>query len=152
MPRTKNKGVGQGVGGGRPEWQPTDDERKLIEHYVAQGYTRAQIAKLIGKSEDSLTRHCKEELELGDLRANSKVGGALFNKAMKGDVGAIVWWEKTRGGRSDKTRHEHSGPDGGPIPFDLSKLSDKELEELERLRGLIALAGGNSGGEGAPSA
>lgn len=47
-----------------------------------------------------------------------------------------------------------AGPDGGPIPvhFDMTRLTDKELEELERLRSRIAVAGSDQGGEGpAPS-
>lgn len=31
----------------------------------------------------------------------------------------------------DKVAHEVSGPDGGPIPFDLSRLPDERLAQLE---------------------
>lgn len=42
----------------------------------------------------------------------------------------------------------HAGPTGGAIPirFDLSNLTDEELEYLERIRTRIAIAGGNPGG------
>lgn len=47
--------------------------------------------------------------------------------------------------------NQHSGPGGGPIPvhFDLTGLSDEELEQLERLRSRIAVAGSDQSGEGA---
>lgn len=137
--------------GGRPRWEPTKEERLLVELAVAAGYTQEQIAEQLGKSIDSLQRHCRTELDNGAFRANVKVSGALYTKAMKGDVTAIIWWEKTRRGMKDTSRHEHGGPNGGAIPFrfDLTGLSDEELEQLERIRTRIAVPGGNTGGEGA---
>lgn len=107
-------------------WAPTDEERRLVEHYVSIGYTQEQIARLVGKSEDSLARHCRDELDLGALRVNAKVGGKLFQKAMAGDTAAIIWWEKTRMGFTEKRHLEHSGPNGGPIEY--QNLSDEEID------------------------
>lgn len=114
--------------GGRPKWVPTKEERLLVEVAVGAGYSQQQIATLIGKSEDSLQRHCREELDIGAIKAGTKISGALYSKAMKGDVAAIIWWEKTRRRLSDRMTHE----------FDLSKLTDEELEALERIRSRIA--------------
>ncbi len=48
----------------------------------------------------------------------------------------------------DRTQLEHTGRDGGPIQYqDLSKLSDEELDQLERLSAKISSAGGGQGGE-----
>lgn len=113
---------------GRPKgthWQPTKEERLMVELAVGAGYTRAQIAKLVGKSVDSLERHCRDELDTGDLKAGTKISGALYSKAMKGDVAAIIWWEKTRRGLSERMRHHHT--------FNLEDLTDEELETLERI-------------------
>ena len=110
--------------GGRPRWEPTALERAKIEVAAAMGWKQDQIARAIGVSIDSLERHCRKELDAGADAANLKVGGALYAKAMKGDTGAIIWWEKTRGGMADRTRHE----------FDLTRLSDEELDQLERIR------------------
>jgi hypothetical protein len=87
-------------------WEPTDPERRLIEHFVSQGYTQEQIAALIGKTVDTLTKHCREELDLGKLRVCAKVGGKLFQKAMGGDTAAIIWFEKTRSGMKETSHHE----------------------------------------------
>lgn len=131
--------------GGRPKWEPTKEERLLVELAVGAGYTQEQIADHLGRSIDSLQRHCRTELDKGAMRANVKVSGALYTKAMKGDIAAIIWWEKTRRGMRDTSRHEHSGPDGGAIPVNLSALSDKELEQLEHLRAKIAQPGPDQG-------
>ena len=111
---------------GPPPWAPTDEERRLIEHYVSMGYTQEQIAALIGKTVDTLAKHCREELDLGALKVNAKIGGKLFQKAMGGDTAALIWWSKTRMGWSERQQHEHFGKDGGPIQYE--NLSDEEID------------------------
>ena len=115
--------------GGRPRWEPTNQDRLMVKLAIAGGMTQEQTAQLLGVSLASLKRHCRPELDTAALDANVKVSGALFTKAMKGDVAAIIWWEKTRRGLSDRMRHEH---------IDLTKLSDEELDFLERIRSRAA--------------
>jgi hypothetical protein len=45
----------------------------------------------------------------------------------------------------EKVSQEHSGPNGGPIPINLSRLTDEELDELERLRAKLADADPDQG-------
>jgi len=133
-------------------WEPTDEERRLVEHCVAIGMRQEEVALVLDKSVDSLARHCRRELDAGALKANAKIGARLFDKAMKGETQALIFWAKTRMGFRETNRHEHVGRDGGPIEtvhFDLTKLSDKELDQFERLRSLITVTGGDQGGEGA---
>lgn len=49
--------------------------------------------------------------------------------------------------------NQHSGPGGGPIAFnfDLSGLTDEELDQLEGFRARIAIPGSNPGGTGSPA-
>lgn len=132
-PRRKDRPLtrkpGQPRRGALP-WEPTDKDRLLIQLGVADGMTREQIAKVLGKDEKTLLRYCREELEAGDVKLFSKVSGALVTKVMKGDTTAIIWFEKTRRGMSDKTRHEHS--------FDLTQLTDEELAVIENIRARIS--------------
>lgn len=94
---------------GPEPWKPTDEERRLIEHYVSIGYTQEQVAALIGKTVDTLAKHCRSELDLGALKVNAKIGGKLFQKAMEGDTGALIFWCKTRMGWRDKPEPEAPG-------------------------------------------
>lgn len=51
----------------------------------------------------------------------------------------------------ERIRAEHTGRNGGPLAvrFDLTGLTDEELDQLERIRSRIAVAGGDQGGESA---
>ena len=83
---------------GPQPWQPSDEQRSLIEHYVAIGFTNEQVAGLVGVAESTLKKHCAEELRNGSLKVNAKIGGKLFSKAMDGDTTALIFWCKTRMG------------------------------------------------------
>lgn len=88
-------------------WEPTPEERRAIEHYVSIGYTQEQIAAILGKSVDSLDRYCREELDLGKLKVDAKIAGKLYEKAMKGDTAALIWWTKSRMRWSEKLDLDH---------------------------------------------
>lgn len=92
---------------GPKPWEPTQEERRLVEHYVSIGYTQEQVAALMEKSVDSLDRHCRRELDLGSLAVNAKIGGKLFQKAMEGDTASLIFWAKTRMGWKETTLTEH---------------------------------------------
>lgn len=86
------------------------------------------------------------------------VAAAVVAKKIKPDAGRVaIDAYKWAAGRmapkawGDKQQHEHTGKGGGPIrhAVDLSTLSDEELEQLELIRGKLALAGGDPGGAGA---
>lgn len=93
-----------GARGPKP-WEPTQDERRLVEHYVAIGYTQEQIGSLMDKSVDSLSRHCGDELKNGALKVNAKIGGKLFQRAMDGDTASLIFWAKTRMGWKETQLH-----------------------------------------------
>lgn len=73
---------------------------------------------------------------------------ALTRRALTiSDKGAMFLLQARRPAKyRQPTRVEHSGPNGGPIPlYDLSKLSDEELAQLEHLTGKAADNRGNQG-------
>lgn len=130
---------------GTKPWQPTDEERKAIEQMVAIGLNQEQIAIVIGRSVDSLDRHCRHELDAGKLKANAKIGGKLFEKAMNGDTAALIFWAKTQMGWKETDRHEHTGKDGGPIQHEQAQVDADQF--TRRVAGLAARAA-PSGGTG----
>lgn len=86
-----------------------------VEELAAQGLTQTEICLVLGVSENTMLRR-KAELEVladaikrGKAKAASEVSNTLYLMAKGGDLGAIVWYEKTRRGLSDKQTIEHSG-------------------------------------------
>lgn len=92
----------------RPRIELTDDHIRQIESLAGYGLTEAAIARVLGMSHDTFTRRKQDHervlraLEKGKAYAESIVGQALYIKAKSGDLGAIIWWEKTRAGRHEK--------------------------------------------------
>lgn len=142
-PAPKNKG-------GRPPHAPTPASRKQVEAMASYGIPFADIAKVIGISEPTLRIHYREELDTGATKANAMVAQSLFKRAISDgqqSVTAAIFWLKTRARWKEPPQdHNHRGAVGA---FDLSKVSDADLERLERILGPAAVTGADPGGEGA---
>lgn len=90
----------------------------------------------------------------------AEVVDKMERKVIAPDVGrAMIDGLKWTAGRmapklwGDKTQHEHSGPDGGPIQHvDLTGATDDELDQLEALQRRIAARSGGAPLPDAPEA
>jgi len=120
-PALKKRGPNGGArpGAGRPEFQPTDAERKQVEALSGYGLPIEQIAVLVrnGIHVDTLRAHFATELVSGKGKANGQVGKTLFQKAMGGDTAAMIWWSKTQMRWAETQKHEVTGADGAPLEF-----------------------------------
>lgn len=130
----KNNG-GARENAGRKEFQPTKQDRKVVESMSGFGIPIKQIAALVreGISVDTLTKHFEKELVLGKANANTKVAQTLHQKAIDGDVTAAIFWAKTQMGFKETKKHELGGEDGAPIETSTEiKISDKDFESLAK--------------------
>jgi hypothetical protein len=112
-------GGGAQPGAGRPEFQPTNAERKQVEALSGYGLPIDQIGALVrdGIHVDTLRAHFATELLSGKAKANGQVGKTLFQKAMGGDTSAMIWWSKTQMRWAETQKHELTGADGAPLEF-----------------------------------
>jgi hypothetical protein len=101
--------------------EPSKESRQLVQLHATIGTPQAVIADILSIDGKTLTKYYREELDQARARANASVGGALFNKATKGDTAAMIFWMKTRAGWREKHDFEHSGPDGGAIPIEIKR-------------------------------
>ena len=105
---------------GRPRKQLSDEQIVEIERLAGLGLNEAKIAYVMGMHPDTFRKRKGEHeivlraIEDGKAKAENQIATALFNKAATGDLGAIVWWEKTRADRRETVKQEVSSPDGGP--------------------------------------
>jgi len=95
----------------RPPFKPTDEERKLVEQMTSVGIPQVSQCLVIrdGIDDKTLRKYFRRELDTAATKANAKVAGTLYNKAMDGDTTALIWWTKTRMRWSEKQEIEHTG-------------------------------------------
>jgi len=109
-----------------PTFKPTDDERKMVEQMIAVGIPQESVARVIrgGIDPKTLRKHFREELDTASTRANAKIGGTLFNKAIGGDTTAAIWWSKTRMGWSEKMNHGFTDSEGKDVAVTVNFVSN----------------------------
>jgi phage-related minor tail protein len=115
----------------RPRKEITAEHLEQVQILAGYGLTEAQIAHVIGVSPATFRRRKEDEeqvlsaLEKGQAVAQSVIAQALYNKAKAGDLGAIVWWEKTRAGRHETTTTRIEGA----MPTTTADRARQELEQ-----------------------
>ena len=65
---------------------------------ASYGIPHADISSVIGLERKALERHYETELANATAEANTKVATRLFDRAMDGDVKAMMFWLERRGG------------------------------------------------------
>ena len=92
---------------------------------AAYGIPEINIAAVVGVDPKTLRKHYREELDLGETKANARVAGFLFNAARNGNVTAQIFGLKTRARwRETPVELRHSGSIGSK---ELNDYSDEEL-------------------------
>ena len=118
---------------GRRAHRPDPSQRRQVEAMAAYGIPETDISRVIGVDPKTLRKCYREELDLGETKANAQVAGFLFNAAKNGNVTAQIFWLKTRARwREVPVELKHSG---SIDRRDLSEISD---EELMRLIGVLS--------------
>jgi len=81
---------------GRRAHKPDPAQRRQVEAMAAYGIPEYDIARVLAVDPKTLRKHYREELDLGETKANAQVAGYLFNAAKNGNVTAQIFWLKTR--------------------------------------------------------
>lgn len=100
----------------------TDIDVARVAELAGRGLTQIEICAVLGISDRTLRNHklvdsvLADAIKAGKAQAAVEVANALYTKAtIDKDLGAIIWYEKTRRGLSDRQSFEHSGPGGNAI-------------------------------------
>lgn len=134
-----------------------EEAAKQIEILAGLGLPQADIRYAVeamfsdqGYSEDTLTRHYREELDRGMAKAKTlllqkasdRAHGRNLPEGVSPDVAyreqgrSLEWMLNAVHKIIPHSHQRHSGPDGGAIPIaniDLSSLTDDDLAALERI-------------------
>jgi hypothetical protein len=115
---------------GRRAHKPDPAQRRQVEAMAAYGIPEPDIAAVVGIDPKTLRKHYRDELDLGETKANAQVAGFLFKSARTGNVTAQIFWLKTRARwRETPTELRHSGIIGHK---DMSEYSDEDLMRIIR--------------------
>lgn len=121
----------------RPQFQPNDEDRALVEQLAAFGVPIQSMTLFIkdknGKpiSERTIRKYFTKELDQGELKANVKVAQTLFKKALSGDTTSMIFWLKTRARWKESPQQvELTGKDGGAVQHET--VSKEDLAEAVR--------------------
>jgi len=126
------KGVKEGDGRNRHE--PTENGRKSVEAMAGFGIPEEDIARVIGISAKTLREHYRDELDLGHVKANTRVAQNLFSIATGAGAGAVtaaIFWLKVRAGWSEYA----PAPVTTPRPEALGKKEQAQVASEEAGRG-----------------
>jgi len=105
---------------GPPPFQPTDDQRRMVERAVGLGFTQERIAALLGITKPTLEKHFREELDRGGAVVEYQVGSSLVDQALKGNVNAQALYLSRPAGWKETQVVENRG-------VDYDRMSEEEL-------------------------
>ena len=115
---------------GRRAHRPDPSSRRQVEAMAAYGIPETDISRVVGVDAKTLRKHYRDELDMGETKANAQVAGFLFNSARSGNVTAQIFWLKTRARwREAPMELRHTGMLG---TCDLNELTDDQLERITR--------------------
>ena len=130
---------------GRPPFQPTAEERQLVNALASYGIPQSAMVFLIkrpkGKDGElapisipTLTKHFRRELDEGEPAMIARVADALVKTALDrkhpGHVVAARFVLKARAGWRETDRVQHEG--AVDFNFDFQGATDEELATIEK--------------------
>lgn len=120
---------------GRRSHKPDPFLRRQVEAMAGCGVAEPAISRVLAIDPKTLRKHYRDELDTGHIKATAKVAESLFRKATtegSQSVTAAIFWLKTRGGWRETPQDHNVGV------FDLTKISDEDLERMITLSTCVA--------------
>jgi transposase-like protein len=115
----------------------TAEDWAQIEAMAGAGLPMAKIARAMDLSQRTLYKWRRlrasldAAIEKGLAKTEAAIGKVLVDKAKAGDLGAIVWWEKTRAGRRDTTGVTSGGRPIGNIVYVIQNAAGELVDQTE---------------------
>jgi predicted transcriptional regulator len=106
--------------GGRPPKTPTAAQIRQVEEMAARGLTQSDMAAILGMSSPTFRKYLPgffaTAIAKGQAVGKNTAGAALLRQVRKGNISAIIWFEKTRHGYTEKVHTVLTDPDGKALP------------------------------------
>lgn len=106
-------------GRGRPKHEPTAESIGMVERLASLGLTLEETSYAIGVHRETFNlyrdSHYSDAIKSGKARGRITSGAVLMREMLAGNMTALIWYEKTRLGMTEKVHTLVSNPDGGPV-------------------------------------
>src|SRR4029077_3038179 len=117
------------------EFEPTADQRALVESAAAFGLTQADIAQQLKIDEKTLRQHFRDELSSGkfkvDMTAGKTIAELMKSKDERVRLEAAKYYTARRMGWKETNVNEHVGKNGG-------RIETKDVRAVDIIRARIA--------------
>jgi hypothetical protein len=123
------------VKAGRKQHEPDEATRLTVSLHAQVGTPQLIISKILGITQPTLRRHYRDELDLSLAIANAAMMGSLYNKGIKGNTLAAIFWMKTRAGWSET---KEQAADGAPEPLKVVFNVSDAVKEVKVTRGQLS--------------
>ena len=115
---------------GRPEHEPTEESRRVVEAMSGIGVAQKYIAATLDIAEKTLRKHYPKEISVGRAKAHSKIARSIFERAQRSDRLAI-FYASTQMGWSTKAEEATSEAMQGFRVHVMPKAEDDYPSELD---------------------
>ncbi len=95
-------------------FQATNLQRNLVRIMATNGEPLERIAELLDINLPTLRKHCSAELRSGALQSNPSMDMRLFERALAGDVSAMLTWLKCKAGWNEHSAVTATGDEPSP--------------------------------------
>lgn len=131
---------------GRPRLEITHRDLHQIQQFAAIGLTKREIAMMIGITAKQLhvwEKHAEvaDAIQRGRANGLAMAGKKLYDKVVAGDMTAIIWFEKTRGKRSERVQVVNED-EAAAIQQQLAGMSTEQLQRVANGESPLEVLGG----------
>ena len=115
------------------EFEPTTDQRALVQNAAAFGINQADIANQLNIDEKTLRKHFREELNSGKFKVDMLAGRTVTELMKSGEervrLDAAKYYTARRMGWKETNVNEQVGKDGGPIDAKRKMIVEQSGDE-----------------------
>lgn len=128
---------------GRPPYEPTSQERQIVQVLRANGISERMIAENLHINVRTMRRAFRRELARGKEQVVAALGASVIRAGLQGDWRAALSWLARFGGPEWQEVQRRDVRTFDASQEDLSQLSDEEIDRrLAEVRRKQALARG----------
>lgn len=106
-------------GRGRPKRLPSEAAIGFVARLAALGLSFEELSYALGVHRNTFLKyresHFDEAIKRGRAQGRVTSGAVLMREMLAGNIAALIWYEKTRLGMTEKVHALVSNPDGGPL-------------------------------------